>query len=262
MDNQPIVTSVRAADGSRATIEYYDKLPSTLELAKQYAKEGYSDRYVIVAANQSDPKITGTKLKDGEYENGVFLSCILRPSMFASQAGLIGHLGAVGFLTALDEHTSKQLGLGWISDIYCEGKRIGACSTFGKLDSNSSYEYLIVTFATRLDKENFPPRLTDMLKKVFEEDAVSVEMLIAKDVLNKFLPAYSSIRNPGKYMDIYSRRFLLREKEIKFIFGDKKKTCKVIDVDKESGALIIEHRGERKILNSPRSIITPKKIKI
>ena len=262
MDNYPIITSIRAADGSKATIEYYDKLPSTLELAKKYAGEGYSDRYVIVAAEQADSKITGTKLKDGEYERGIFISCILRPSMFASQAGLIGHLGAVGFLSALDEHTSKQLGLGWISDIYCEGKRIGACSTFGKLEGNSSYEYLIVSFAARLDKESFPPRLTDMLKKVFEENAVSVEMLIAKDVLNKFLPAYSSIRSPGKYMDIYSRRFILREKEIKFVMGEKKKSCKVLDVDKETGALIIEYRGEKRILNSPRSVIVPKKIKI
>lgn len=262
MDNQPIVSSIRAADGSKATIEYYDKLPSTLELAKKYAADGYSDRYAIVAAAQSDSKITGSKLKDGEYERGIYLSIILRPSMFASQAGLIGHLSAVGLLTALDEHTVKPLGLGWISDIYCEGKRIGGCSIFGNLDSNTSYNYLIVSFAAKLDNECFPPRLTDMLKKVFEENTVSVEMLIAKDILNKFLPAYSSIRSPGKYMDIYSRRFALREKQIKFIFGDKKKSCKVIDVDKESGALIIEHRGEKKTLNSPRSAIMPKKIKI
>ena len=262
MDNEPIVSSFRAADGSRATIEYYERLDSTVELAKKYAKEGFGDRYIIVSAEQSSSKITGTRLREGEYERGIFISCLLRPSIFASQAGLLGHISAVGLLTALEEHTSKHLGLGWITDIYCDGERIGGCSIEGKLDNFSTYEYLIVSFGARLDKKSFPPRLGDMIKKVFEEDTVSLEMLIAKEIIDKFLLAYSSIRTPGKYMDIYSRRFILRDKKMRFIHEDKKRYCKVLDVDKDSGALIIEYRGDELKLSSPRSVIIPKRIKL
>lgn len=261
MDTEPIVSTLKASDGSRATIEYYEKLESTVELAKKYAREGYSDRYVIVSAAQGSSKITGTKLREGEFERGVFISCLLRPSMFASQAGLLGHLSAVSLLTALEEHATKPLGLGWISDVYCGGERIGGCSIEGKLDNFSTYEYLIVSFAVRLDKESFPPRLTDMIKKVFEEGAISLQMLIAKEILNKFFLAYSSIRNPGKYMDIYSRRFALREQMIKHISVDKKQKCKILDVDKESGALIVELRGKRVEIKSQRAVVLPKKIK-
>ena len=261
MNIEPIVSTVRVADGTKATIEYHEKVKSTVELAKEYARLGYSDRYVIVSAAQAGSKITGTKLKDGEFERGIFISCLLRPTMFASQAGLIGHLSAVGLLTALEGHTPKKLGLGWIGDIYCEGERIGGVSIEGKLDNISTYEYLIVSFAVKVNKGNFPPRLTDMIKEVFEENTVSVEMLIAKEILNKFFSAYSNIRSPGKYMDIYSRRFALRGAKIKYFSGDKKKVCKVLDVNKTTGALIAELGGKQIEIGSPRSVIMPKRLK-
>ncbi|MBQ2876595.1 MAG: hypothetical protein IJE25_06265 [Clostridia bacterium] len=262
MNSYPIISTVRVADGGRVKIEYYDKLNSTAELAKKYAAEGYPDRYIIVADAQASSKLTGTRLSEGEFERGVFISCLLRPSMFASQAGLIGHLAAVGLLTALDEHTTKPLGLGWVTDIYCDGERIGGCSIEGKLDSYSTYEYMIVNFGVKLNKKSFPPRLTDMVRRVFEEDNSSIEMIIAKGVINKFFLCYSSIRSPGKYMDIYSRRFILRGVTVPFLSGDKKRRGRIVDVDKDNGSLIIERGSdERIIIRSPSSVVMPKRIK-
>ena len=155
------------------------------------------------------------------------------------------------------------MGLGWVSDVYCGGIRIGGVSIEGKLDSYSTYEYLIINVAIKLDNGNFPPRLTDMIRKVFGEDYQSVPMIIARSVLSKLLLAYSSIRNPAKYMDEYKRRFILINKKIKYISQDKKHVCRVIDVDKETGALEIEpRRGERIEVKSPSMVIMPKKIKL
>ena len=82
-------------------------------------------------------------------------------------------------------------------------------------------------------------------------------------VLVKFFLAYSSIRNPGKYMDAYSRRFILRDKKIVYFSGEKKHRGKVLDVDKSTGSLIIEGKGgEQIIIKSPSSVVMPKKVKI
>jgi BirA family biotin operon repressor/biotin-[acetyl-CoA-carboxylase] ligase len=257
------IVNVRASDGSTVKIEYREALPSTLELARKYAREGYPDRYVVFTERQASSAITGTKLSEGEYEHGVFISCILRPAFFPAQAGLVGHLSAVALVTALEEHTTKPLGLGWVSDVYCDGVRIGGCAVEGKLDSHASYEYMIVTLAVRLDNDNFPPRLTDMVRKVFESDNDSIPMIIAKTVLNKFFAAYISIKNPGKYMDAYSRKFLLYDKKIKYRSGDKRRRCRVVDVDKQTGLLIVETRqGVTETVKSPSLVTMPKKIKI
>ncbi|MBO5907685.1 MAG: hypothetical protein J6Q85_06020 [Clostridia bacterium] len=263
MSQEPQVTSIRASDGSTVKIEYHKSLPSTSALAREYALAGYPDRYVVFTDAQSCSQITGTRLSEGEYENGIFMSCILRPSFFPSQAGLLGHISTVALVSALDEHTTKNLGIGWVSDVYCDGVRLGGCAVEGKLNSHFSYEYLIVTLAVALNKRDFPPRLTDMIKKVFESESAPLSMLIAKNILNKFFTAYSSIRNPGKYMDAYRRRFILRDKKIKYLSGDKKIRCRIVDVDKENGLLIVEgRRGEKIEIRSPSLVVMPKRVKI
>jgi hypothetical protein len=41
----------------------------------------------------------------------------------------------------------KEIGIGWISDIFCDGVKIGGATIEGKLESRTSYEYLILSFA-------------------------------------------------------------------------------------------------------------------
>ena len=143
-------TSFRDSDGNIIKFEYRDSLHSTTELAREYARSGYPDRYVIYTELQGTSSITRTKLPEGEMEKGIFISCILRPSIFPSQAGILGPLAAVALATALEEHTEKKIGIGWVSDVYCDGVRIGGAAIEGKLDNHAAYEYLIVSFAVRI----------------------------------------------------------------------------------------------------------------
>ena len=258
-----LLQSIRLYDGATVRLEYHETLASTSALAKQYANKGYPDRYAVFAERQMTSSLTGTRLSEGESERGMFLSVILRPAFFPSQAGLLGPLSTVALISALEAHTSKNLGIGWISNIFCEGRHIGGVSVEGKLDSFSSYEYMIVSFAIKLDEKNFPPRLSDMVRKVFESENVSVSMLIAKTVLNKFFKAYASIRNPEKFMDIYKRKFLLVGKRISLLRDGKRHKCRVVDVDKTTCSLTVEEKGGIKtVITSPSSVIIPKRIKI
>ena len=251
----------RASDGNTVKMEYSPSLPSAAQLAKEYAASGVNDRYIVFTERQTAVSALGTPLSDGDVENGIYISCILRPSIFPSQAGLIGPLSALAFASALEEHSPKRFGIGWVSDIYCEGRKIGRCFVEGKLDSMTSYEYLIVNFAVRTDKNNFPPRLTDMVRQVFEDGNISVGMIMAKTIINRFFSIYRDFKNPEKNMDKYKERFILIGKKIKYIDGGKKSNAKVISVDKSNCALNIELRNGRQVtVNSPSSVIIPNKI--
>ena len=127
------VTTMRGADGSVIKLECHDALPSTSRLAKQYAKLGYPDRYVVFAEGKKQMDSDG-KYR-GDIEPGIYMSCILRPSIFPSQASLISSLSAVAMATALEEHTTRNIGIGWVSKIYCEGRLIGDVTIEGKLDN-------------------------------------------------------------------------------------------------------------------------------
>ena len=256
--NNGKTVAMRASDGSIINMEIYDTLPSTVQLARDYAKRGYPDRYVVFAEKCLKPSQSHN---EGEYESGVYMSLILRPSLFPSQAALLGALSATALAEALTEHTTKSIGLGWVSDVYCNGYKIGDTLIEGMLDNFASYEYIIITFRARLDAKNFPPRLTDMIRKVFESENTSVNMIVARNVLSKFFKLYPQMKTSSRFMELYSKRFILRGKNAKFISENGKKRCKILGIDQHSGALIIElKRGEVKHVNSPKSVSLPKRV--
>lgn len=261
MEKKNLIT-LREADGSIINMEIHDKLVSTSALAKEYAVSGYPDRYIVYAENLA-PASPSAKHKHDTPQRGIHFSCILRPSIFPSQASLLGHLSATAFVTALSEHTKKQLGIGWISDIFCQGEKIGGVTIEGKLDSYTTYEYIIITFEAKLNENDFPPRLGDLVRKVFEIENTSIPMIIARNVLSKFFKLYSTLKSSSKFMDVYAQHFILRGKRIKHTEGGKKRRCKVLGIDPKSGGLIIEMKNKTsKTVTSPSSVIIPKRIRI
>ncbi len=257
------VLTLRMADGNVIQLERYDTLTSTANLAREYARNGYPDKYVIFAENQCPPTPEEDRGKKGKAEHGIFMSCILRPSFFPSQAAFLGIMTAVSMIEALEEHTERRLGLGWVSDVYCEGKVIAHSSIEGKLDSHFSYEYLIVSFHILLDDENFPPRMADIVRKVFESDGSSIPMIIGKNVLSKFFSRYPYVKTPDKFIENYRRRFLLRGLRTKLVQGTKKVRCRILGVDPETAQLIVElGSGEVKKIPSRSQIILPEKIRL
>ena len=260
MTDKEIIT-FRAQDGNTVKLEYRESLPSANELAREYAKAGYPDRYAVFTERQTAITACGEIISGNESERGLFLSCILRPSIFPSQAGSIGPLSAVSLASALEEHTMKTVRIGWISDIYSDGVRIGQTAVEGKLDNFTSYEYLIVSFSVKLDPKKFTPRLTDLVRQVFEEGNQSIPMIMAKTVLNRFFALYRDVKNPGKHIDSYADKFALKDKKIKYIENGKKRTVKVLDVNRDSLALIVETKDGRKInVTSQSSVIIPNRI--
>jgi BirA family biotin operon repressor/biotin-[acetyl-CoA-carboxylase] ligase len=255
---------MNAGLGNIVKIECHETLPSTVELARSYARLGYPDKYIIFAKNQTKYNSVGEELKNGDSEKGVYLSCILRTSIFPSQASYLGSLAAVAMLNALEEHTTKELGIGWVSDIFCEGRKIASAAAEGKLDSFSSYEYIIVSFAAKLTAEDFPQRLTDIIRKVFESENSSISMIIAKDIISRFLELFpTSLKTPEKFMESYKQKFILGGKRISYIsHTGKRRKCRVIAVD-NNGALVVETpSGKTKTISNPRSVIIPKKVKM
>ena len=257
------IVTYREADGSIINFEAHSSLKSPVELARYYAKEkNYPDRYVVFTDRLTKAKISTKKDIESEAEYGIFMSCILRPSIFPSQASWLSAMSTVAAVCALEEHTDKAMGIGWISDIYCDGVKIGSVALEGKLDDFTTYEYIIISFNIKISKDNFPPRLADMVKKVFESENTSVNMIIARSILTRFFKFYQNIKTPHKFMSDYTHRFAFRGKKVKFYRGDKWKSHKVLGIDSKTGELIIDNGRNPDIrISSPGLIQNPKKIK-
>ena len=256
------IVRTRSSDGAMIQIECHESVTSTALLAKEYANSSYPDRYMVFSTEQTEVDVFGEKITDGHPSRGMFLSCILRPSMFPSQAGLLRALSAVAMISALEEHTTKRLGIGWVSDIFCEKKKIGTVTLEGKLDNFTSYEYIIISFRLKMSKDVFPPRLVDMIKSVFENESDSTELIIAQNILAKFFPLYFNIKNKSKFMDVYKLKFAMRNHKAKYLSDGRKKRCKITAVNAESGALVVQtKKGVAREISSPANVILPKKVR-
>ena len=254
---------MRTSDGKILHLECYDQITSTHELARRYARLGFADGYVIFSEKQTAYDSLGRKLPDGEIESGVFLSCILRPSIFPSQAGLLSAMSAVALYSALEEQTGKELGIGWVSDIFCDGKKIGTTVAEGKLDSFAAYEYILISFYVKLTDQDFPPRLSDLIKKVFESENTSLSLIVAKKILSKFFELYPRrIKSPDRFMEVYKRKFALAGINTKYLDGAKKKKCTILGINAD-GRLIVENsKGEIINISGAKNITIPDKIKV
>ena len=251
-------------DGNVLKMECHNSVESVVALARTYAKLGYPDKYVVFSEAQTKYSATGELLVKENEEKGVYISIILRPSIFPSQASFLGALSAVSLVTALEEHTSKSLGLGWVSDIYCEGRKIGMTAMEGKLDSFATYEHIIISFFVKLSDDDFPPRLSDLIKKVFESENTSLSLIVAKKILSKFFELYPRrIKSPEKFLEVYKRKFALTGLNTKYFDGTKKRSCQIIGVSSADGRLIVENtKGEIVNISGVKNIVIPDKIKV
>ena len=244
------IINYREADGSIINFEAHSSLKSPTDLARYYATEkNYPDRYVVFTDKLTRSKVTASNKKvEAESEHGIFMSCILRPSIFPSQATLLSAMSTAALASALQTHTEKPIGIGWVSDIYCDGVKIGSASIEGKLDDFTTYEYILVSFNVRISKENFPPRLENMI--------------IARTVLSHFFKFYQNLRTPQKFMDVYNDKFALRGKRVKFLRGEKWKAYKVLGIDSKMGQLILDNgKNPSIVVSSPKMIQNPRKIR-
>ena len=256
-------TTVKVGNETTVKIEYRDFASSTAALAKEYALQGYPDRYAIFTEHQSTSEITGTNLREGELDNGIFISLILRPSFFLAQAAPLGLLSVVSLEQALESYTTKNLGISWVSDIFCEGIKIGGTQIEGKIKDVNTFDYIIVTFAAKIDEKNFPPRLRDSVKRIFERENLSLGMMMAKAILDKFFIAYSNIKDSDSYRKHYENSFVLTDTKVKYIENGKRKNATVVGIDSETMSLIIKKRNNEKIVVSkPSMVIIPSRIKI
>ena len=255
-------STIKVGNGTTVKIEYRDYAPSTTALAKEYAIHGYPERYAVFTEHQSDTSITGTKLKQGTLDEGIFISLVLRPALFPAQVSALSYLSVVALIQTLETYTTKKLGISWVSDVMCDGVKIGGTQVEGKLKDANSYDYVIVSFAVKTNENLFPPRLKDSVRKVFQKEKLSVGMMMARSILDRFFQLYSNINDFEKYKKYYVDKFVLKDAKIKYIEDSKKRRVTVVGIDKENLSLVVKKTfGTEFNIFTPSRVIIPGRLK-
>ena len=86
---------------------------------------------------------------------------------------------------------------------------------------------------------------------------------MAKAILDRFFNAYLSIRTPEKYLDYYSKKFILKDVKVKYVLDGKKYSGRVVGINPETYSLTVSARKSQTIdIRKASEVIIPKKIKL
>jgi len=219
-------------------VTYFEEIDSTNTYAKQ--KKNLSHGELIVARKQTAGRGTYGRQFFSNLNQGVYMSIIIDSNkwMFTHEK-LITLLAAVATTEAIKDVLGVSTDVKWVNDLFFERRKIGGILT----EKNYGADIYVVGIGINLasiDVE-FPDDLQNIAGSLYIKDE-STKIELIKQI-------YDSLINPMKWLEIsdvigaYKKRLFVLNKEVDFVYGDKKLSGFVKDVD-ECGGIIIEYDGK------------------
>ncbi|KNZ42543.1 biotin--[acetyl-CoA-carboxylase] ligase [Acetobacterium bakii] len=242
-----------APENKNLVIKAYKTIGSTNQVAKKMAMDGESHGTVVIAEEQTQGR--GRMGRDfySPAGSGIYMSLILRPDVYASEAVLVTTAASVGVYRAIKKVTDKDPQIKWVNDIYLEDRKICGILTEAVTNFETGLvECVIIGIGVnfRLPENNFPGELNDVAGSLFREkpDTLTRNRLAA-EIINAVLELCNDLGN---------RDFLKEYKAHSMVLGHEISVCqhnswlpaRAIDISEDGGLIIENEAGQLQTLNS------------
>jgi BirA family transcriptional regulator, biotin operon repressor / biotin---[acetyl-CoA-carboxylase] ligase len=137
---------------------HFVTIPSTNDLAKDLARQGYPEGSVLVAETQSAGRGRLGRVWESPPGTGIYLSLILRPPLPPTELPKLTLTAAVAVVEAIKEATNLELGIKWPNDILFAGKKLGGILTEMETESDQ-ISHLILGVGLNINTLAFPEHL-------------------------------------------------------------------------------------------------------
>jgi len=179
---------------SRYNVLKFNVVPSTMDLAKTYAAQGYPEWTVILATEQ-----TGGRGRYGRSwfspRGGLWFSVILRPKFEVYYTSLIGFAAAVAVVEAIRELTNLEAFVKWPNDVLIKDKKVaGILVEATLLADRVEFVVLGIGVNTNISSKEAPNDLRNRicsLKELVGKEIQNETMMVA--ILDKLSLLYSHI---------------------------------------------------------------------
>lgn len=201
-------------------IEVYDTIGSTNSLVRSRAADGESEGLVIVAAQQTDGRGRNGRDFFSPPETGLYMSILLRPQMSAGEAQLLTVLAAVAAARACESVSGQNIGIKWVNDLFCRGKKVCGILTEASLSLETGgldFAVLGLGFNITDPKDGWDDSLKDIAGGIFDSaPPIGTREKLASAFLCEFWKLYTSF-NVADFLPEYRQRQVLFGREIEVI---------------------------------------------
>lgn len=181
------------------TIIFKEQMPSTQTLAHELAQNQAEHGTVIIASEQTAGKGRMNRTWHSPKEKGMWLSMILRPTIFPYLAPQLTLLTATVLAQVIIEQTPLHPKIKWPNDILIHDKKVAGILTEMKAEQDQ-IEYVVIGIGLNVNQE--PSELPDDLKQratslyIESGNTYSIKSLI-QEVLKAFEREYIAYMDQG-----------------------------------------------------------------
>lgn len=221
-------------------LEYHERIGSTNERAKAWARDGAPAGALVVADLQTAGRGRFGRRWVAPTGSSILASVILRPTVAVVQAPLVTLAWATGTREALADVTGRAVQVKWPNDLVFEGRKIAGILTESIL-SQDGIDALVVGFGVNVNQEP---------GEDVQGGATSLRILAGREfgrgeVLRRILEAgHRSVgllerEGPEGILDLLRRHSSILGRDVTLVLGGESHSGRAVDIDSD-GRLVLE----------------------
>lgn len=229
-------------------IFYFDKLDSTNNYSKRIAAEGAADGTVVIAGSQGSGRGRLGKEWHSPYDNGIYMSIILKPELLPVNIQIITLAASVAVAEAILKVTGIKTGIKWPNDILVSDKKL--CGILTEMVSeNGMTGFLVVGIGINVSEGRYviPAELIDKATYIQADRFTLVkEVLFEMDLIYKKILA-------GSYNDIIDKckeYSVTIGREVRIISEMEEFPCTAVDITYDGMLVVVCPDGTRRSIMS------------
>lgn len=213
----------------------------------QIAQDGREEGYILFS------KLPDCPLSECDGP-GMFLSILTRPTLPVQEAGILPAVAAVAVARAIERLSESRIRIRWVNDLFHEHDKICSMVTSTRLSPEGQLEYAVIGMALCLSTEHFPPKLGDVIRRVFNGELRELPSRLGDAIALEFFTIYDRLKIDRSFMEEYRERSMMIGKRAKVLVGDTYLRGRITGIDEHAG-LTVELRGGATMTVASRSEI-------
>lgn len=229
----------------RGPVEHFVTLPSTNDLAKDLAGQGYPEGTVVVAESQSAGRGRLGRVWESPSGTGIYLSVLLRPPLPPEELPKLTLLAAVAVVEAIKAATGLQTGIKWPNDILFAGQKLGGILTEMETESDRM-RHVILGVGLNVNTLEFPAHLQTLATSL----ASTGRRYARLDIIRAFFRALDELY--GRFLrqefpailERWRRAAVTLGKAVTIKLGDRDISGVAVDVAPDGALMVRKSSGE------------------
>lgn len=198
------------------TIRYFTSVPTTQNVAHQWAKEGAPEGALVVAEEQTAGKGRLGNQWDSPPGQGIWMSLILRPEISIREASHFTLLTSLAVYQAIQPYSRLSVQIKWPNDLLIDGKKV--CGILTELKGEEDrIDYLIIGIGVNVNQP------ADWASE-WTKPATSLSQVWGKPIHRASL-LVAILQQLEKYYDLYKQEGFAPVKQaweqITYLFGKR-----------------------------------------